>query len=140
MVRAANYVFLRFRFFFLSIFFLVFSFPLPFRHHPSFIPSPRYCRDNPDKERNTCEAAEESIDTAEADVGRASYDKTVKKKKDEEKRMKKAKEEAEKRHSLSKMAQMQRENAKLKKKMIDLEKNAPLEEEDASGKGDEEVG
>ena len=53
--------------------------------------------------------------------------------------MKKAKEEAEKRHSLSKMAQMQRENAKLKKKMIELEKSAPLEEED-DGKGDEEVG
>ena len=53
--------------------------------------------------------------------------------------MKKAKEEAEKRHSLSKMAQMQRENAKLKKKMIEMEKSAPLEEED-DGKGDEEVG
>ena len=38
------------------------------------------------------------------------------------------------------MAQMQRENAKLKKKMIDLEKNAPLEEEDASANGNEEVG
>ena len=51
----------------------------------------------------------------------------------------KAKEEAEKRHSLSKMAQMQRENAKLKKKMIELEKNTPLDEEDEA-KGDEEVG
>ena len=98
----------------------------------------RYCRDNPDKERNTCEAAEENIDSGEADVGRASYDKTVKKKKEEEKRIKKAKEEADKRHSLSKMAQMQRENAKLKKKMIEMEKNTPLDEED-EGKGDEEV-
>ena len=74
------------------------------------------------------------------DVGRASYDKTVKKKKVEEKRVKKAREEAEKRRSFSKMARMKRENARLKKRMIDLEKNAPLEEEDASGKGDEEVG
>ena len=81
---------------------------------------------------------EENIDSAEADVNRASYDKTVKKKKEEEKRLKKAKEEADKRHSLSKMAQMQRENAKLKKKMIELEKSAPLEENDED-KGDEEV-
>jgi len=102
------------------------------------LPDKWYCRDNPDKERNTCEAAEENIDSGEADVGRASYDKTVKKKKEEEKRIKKAKEEADKRHSLSKMAQMQRENAKLKKKMIEMEKNTPLDEED-EGKGDEEI-
>ena len=98
----------------------------------------RYCKDSKDKERNTCEAPEENIDSAETDLGRASYDKTVKKKKEEEKRLKKTKEESEKRHSLTKMAQMQRENVKLKKKMIEMEKTAPLEEED-EGKGDEEV-
>ena len=85
MVRAANYVLLVLVLLLpldhLPRFLLL---PLPFRQRPNFIPSPRYCRDNPDKERNTCEAAEESIDTAEADVGRASYDKTVKKKKEED--------------------------------------------------------